>query len=246
MRYLILSDIHANWEALQAVLGRAAGQYDKIVCCGDLVGYGPDPNPVVDWVRSDVAFVIRGNHDKAAVGLENLEWFNPVARTAAIWTQNELTPENAVYVRQLAKGPLAVDSYHIVHGSPLDEDEYLIGGPEVAQVFEYLDRNLTFFGHTHVQGGFAVAGGWGYVLRGPSPEEESSGLDLNPEGVYLINPGAVGQPRDGDPRAAYVLYDPESRCVVYHREAYDIASVQAKIRAAGLPDFLAERLAVGQ
>jgi len=246
VRYLILSDIHANWEALEAVLARAAGEYDKIVCCGDLVGYGPDPNAIVDWVRSNVAFVIRGNHDKAAVGLENLEWFNPVARTAALWTQTELTPENSEYVRQLAKGPLAVDNYQIAHGSPLDEDEYLIGGAEVAQVFEYLDRNITFFGHTHVQGGFAVSRGRGRVLYGPSPDEESAGLDLDPDGAYLINPGAIGQPRDGDPRAAYLLYEPESHGVVYHRQEYDIATVQAKIRGAGLPDFLAARLEVGQ
>jgi diadenosine tetraphosphatase ApaH/serine/threonine PP2A family protein phosphatase len=246
VHYLILSDIHANWEALEAVLFRAAGQYDKIVCCGDLVGYGPDPNAIVDWVRSDVAVVIRGNHDKAAVGLENLEWFNPVARTAAVWTQGELTPENCEYVRQLAKGPLAVDNYQIAHGSPLDEDEYLIGGPEVSQAFAYLDRNLTFFGHTHVQGGFALARGRGRILRGPAPDEESAGLDLDPDGAYLINPGAIGQPRDLDPRAAYALYDSESGGVEYHREQYDIATVQAKIRRAGLPDFLAERLAVGQ
>ena len=246
MRYLILSDIHANWEALEAVLDRAAGQYEKIVCCGDLVGYGPDPNAIVDWVRSNVAVVIRGNHDKAAVGLENLEWFNPVARIAAVWTQGELTAENGEYVRQLAKGPLAVDSYQIAHGSPLDEDEYLVGGAEVAQAFAYLDRNVTFFGHTHVQGGFALMRGRGRMLHGPSPDEESAGLDLDPDGAYLINPGAVGQPRDLDPRAAYVLYDPENSGVEYHREEYDIARVQAKIRRAGLPDFLAERLAVGQ
>jgi predicted phosphodiesterase len=246
VRYLVLSDIHANWEALEAVLNRAAGRYDQVVCCGDLVGYGPDPNAVVDWVRSSVTFVIRGNHDKAAVGLEDLEWFNPVARTAAIWTQNELTPENGEYVRQLARGPLVVDNYQIAHGSPVDEDEYLIGGAEVAQVFDYLERDITFFGHTHVQGGFAVARGRGYTLRGAAPDEESAGLDLDPDGAYLINPGAVGQPRDGDPRAAYALYDPESRCVVYYREEYDIATVQAKIRGAGLPDFLAERLMVGQ
>jgi predicted phosphodiesterase len=246
LRYLILSDIHANWEALQAVLNHAAGAYDKVVCCGDLVGYGPDPNAIVEWVRSSVAFVIRGNHDKAAVGLEDLEWFNPVARAAAIWTQTELTPENGEYVKRLARGPMAVDNYLIAHGSPLDEDEYLIGGAEVAQVFEYLDRNLTFFGHTHVQGGFSVARGRGYILQGPAPGEESAGLDLEPDAAYLINPGAVGQPRDGDPRAAYAVYDPAGRSVVYYREEYDIASVQAKIRGAGLPDFLADRLTVGQ
>ena len=246
MRYLILSDIHGNWEALEAVLSRTAGQYDQLICCGDLVGYGPDPNRVVDWVRGNATHVIRGNHDKAAVGLESLEWFNPVARTAAVWTQSELTPENGEYVRHLAKGPLAVDSFQIAHGSPLDEDEYLFGAAEVSQTFAYIERDLTFFGHTHVQGGFVLTHGRLFLLRGATLEDEPLGLDLNPDDTYLINPGAVGQPRDGDPRAAYALYDPANHCVVYYREEYDIGSVQAKIRRAGLPDVLAERLAVGQ
>ena len=246
MRFLILSDIHANWEALEASLNCAAGQYDSIVCCGDLIGYGPDPNRVVDWVRGNVALVIRGNHDKATLGPEILEWFNPVARTAAIWTLKELTPENFEYVKLLPKGPLAVDSYQIVHGSPLDEDEYLIGAAEVGQAFQYLDRNLTFFGHTHVQGGFSMTRRRIRLVEGPGLDDEAAALDLMPDDLYLINPGAIGQPRDGDPRAAYILYDPEERCVVYHRAEYDIAGVQAKIRRAGLPDVLAARLAVGQ
>jgi predicted phosphodiesterase len=246
VRFLILSDIHANWEALEASLNSAAGQYDSIVCCGDLIGYGPDPNRVVDWVRGNVAFVIRGNHDKATLGPEILEWFNPVARSAAIWTLKELTPENLEYVKLLKKGPLAVDGYQIVHGSPLDEDEYLIGAAEVGQACQYLDRDLTFFGHTHVQGGFAMTRRRMRVIEGSRPDDEEAALDLSPDDVYLINPGAIGQPRDGDPRAAYVLYDPEERCVVYHRAEYDIAGVQAKIRRAGLPDVLAARLAIGQ
>jgi diadenosine tetraphosphatase ApaH/serine/threonine PP2A family protein phosphatase len=139
-----------------------------------------------------------------------------------------------------------VDGYQIVHGSPLDEDEYLIGAAEVGQAFQYLDRDLTFFGHTHVQGGFAMTRRRMRVIDGSRPDDEEAALDLSPDDVYLINPGAIGQPRDGDPRAAYVLYDPEERCVVYHRAEYDIAGVQAKIRRAGLPDVLAARLAIGQ
>jgi predicted phosphodiesterase len=246
VRFLILSDIHANWEALEAVLSGASGQYDRIVCCGDLIGYGPDPNRVVDWVRENVAAVIRGNHDKATLGAEILEWFNPVAKAAAIWSLDHLTAANLEYVRQLPKGPLAVDGYQIVHGSPLDEDEYLFGEQEVEQAFAYLDRDLTFFGHTHVQGGFTLTRRRVRMIAGPPWDDEAAALDLNPDDVYLINPGAVGQPRDGDPRAAYVLYDPEDRCVMYCRQEYDIATVQAKIRRAGLPDILAERLAVGQ
>jgi len=246
VRYLILSDIHANWEALEAVLCRAAKHYDQVVCCGDLIGYGPDPNRVIDWARNNVAFVVRGNHDKAATGLEDLEWFNPVARAAALWTAGELTPENHAYVRGLPKGPLPVGGFQIAHGSPLDEDEYLVREAEVAQAFAYLDRGLTFIGHTHVQGGFELTRGGIRVLHGPRFGGKSSALDLNPDNLYLINPGAVGQPRDGDPRAAYVLYDPAERAVVYHRVDYDLDRVQEKIRSAGLPDFLADRLALGQ
>jgi predicted phosphodiesterase len=246
VRCLILSDIHANWEALEAVLGRAAGLYDQVICCGDLVGYGPDPNRVIDWARSNVAFIVRGNHDKAAVGLEDLEWFNPVARAAALWTADELTAENREYVRQLPKGPLDVANFQIAHGSPLDEDEYLIGAAEVSQAFGYLDRNLTFFGHTHVQGGFELTRGGIRVLQGPRWGAKSSALDLDPDNLYLINPGAVGQPRDRDPRAAYVLYNPAERAVLYHRVEYNLESVQERIRRTGLPEFLADRLALGQ
>lgn len=246
MRDLILSDIHANWEALEAALNRASGSYDRIVCCGDLIGYGPDPNRVLDWARSNLAFVVRGNHDKAGTGLDTLEWFNPVARAAALWTIEQLTPANLEYARSLPRGPLAIDNYQIAHGSPLDEDEYLIGEMEAGQAFEYLERDITFFGHTHIQGGFALISRHVLELAGPLPADREVTLDLDPDGAYLINPGSIGQPRDGDPRAAWSLYDPESRCVSYHREPYDIGAVQAKIRRAGLPDMLADRLAVGR
>jgi len=243
---LILSDIHANWEALSAALGSASGHYDRIVCCGDLIGYGPDPNRVLDWVRSNVAIVIRGNHDKAAAGLENLEWFNPVARTAALWTLQQLTPENLEYTKRLPKGPVEVDGYLVAHGSPLDEDEYMTSTAEASQAFAYLDHDVVFFGHTHVQGGFAMSNRRVRALAGPALRADPAVLDLSQDESYLLNPGSIGQPRDGDPRAAFVLFDTSKRRVFYHREPYDIATVQAKIRRAGLPDILADRLAVGQ
>ena len=111
MRYLVVSDLHSNWEALEAVLADARDRYDSIVCCGDLVGYGPDPNPVVDWARAHLRAVIRGNHDRACTGLENLEWFNPVARVASVWTMSQLTPVNLDYLRNLPAGPVAVDNF---------------------------------------------------------------------------------------------------------------------------------------
>jgi predicted phosphodiesterase len=246
VRDLIVSDIHANWEALEAALDAAAGRYDRIVCCGDLIGYGPDPNRVVDWARASVQLIIRGNHDKVALAPETLEWFNPVARDAALWTIDQLTPENLDYIRGLPRGPLAVDAYQIAHGSPLDEDEYLTGLVEAGQAFEYAERDVTFFGHTHLQGGFVMSRRRVAQLTGPPRRHRELTMDLDPDTSYLINPGAVGQPRDGDPRAAYALYDPESHAVSYCREKYDVETVQEKMRRAGLADMLADRLAVGR
>ena len=246
MRYLILSDIHANWEGLEAVTAHAAGKYDQVLCCGDLIGYGADPNAVTEWVRDHVPAVVRGNHDKASVGLDDLEWFNPVARYAALWTQRQLTPENVEYVRGLPRGPLVIDGIQMVHGSPLDEDEYMLGPSDAAQVFEYLDTPLTSFGHTHLQGGFILNQDRIETIDRTPDGEERRTFDLHPDCTYLINPGSVGQPRDGDPRTAYVLYDSDERYVIFYRLPYDVEKAQEKIRRAGLPPLLADRLAVGR
>ncbi len=246
MRYLILSDLHANTEALEAVLDQAAGRYDQAICCGDLVGYGADPNPIVEWVRAHCSTTVRGNHDKACTGMDDLEWFNPVAKTAALWTQQNLTPENAEWTRNLPKGPLTVGGFQVVHGSPFDEDEYVLAAEEAGQAFGYLESRLAFFGHTHVQGGFI----WNHsrvetILR-TSPRTDRQIMEIDPECAYLVNPGSVGQPRDGDPRAAYCLYDSDASMVTYFRAPYNIESAQEKIRDAGLPPILADRLIVGR
>ena len=123
MRYLVLSDIHANWEALAATLADAEGRYDRVVCLGDMVGYGADPNMVTDWVRTRSAVTVRGNHDKACTGDPVIEWFNPAAQHSAVWTMETLTPENMDYLVKLPQGPVTVDLFQLVHGSPLDEDE---------------------------------------------------------------------------------------------------------------------------
>lgn len=247
MRYLVVSDIHANWEALEAVLNHAAGRFDEIICCGDLIGYGGDPNRVVDWARTEVSAIVRGNHDRACVGLEDLEWFNPVAKAAATWTHAELSPENTEYIRNLPKGPLAFDHYEIVHGSPLNEDEYMIGAADAEQVFSYLERPLAFFGHTHLQGGFFWRRYGVEAIGKPHPlTQKELLLDLDPDCAYLVNPGSVGQPRDGDVRTGYVLYNPADGYLMYHRLPYDIEKAQAKIRRAHLPDMLASRLSWGR
>jgi diadenosine tetraphosphatase ApaH/serine/threonine PP2A family protein phosphatase len=239
LRYLILSDIHSNLVALDAVVADAAGTYDEIINCGDLVGYGPKPNEIVAWCRLHTPQVVRGNHDKACVGLEDLEWFNPDARASAVWTNQQLTEENRTYLQELPKGPRDIGDFQIVHGSPVDEDEYLLNMAEVKFASSYVTTPLTFFGHTHVQGGFLIHRNGIRRMGGPV-------IELENDVLYLINPGSVGQPRDGDPRAAYASYDTEARTVVFGRVAYDVQATQLDILRAGLPEMLAYRLEVGR
>lgn len=239
MRYLILSDIHSNWEALTAVLAEAEGSYDAILNCGDLVGYGPDPVPVVEWTRDHKQSIVRGNHDKVCATLENLDWFNPVAAKSVEWTHNVLSPDALRYLGQLPAGPMVINGLQIVHGSPVDEDEYLIRLADIGSAAVWLDRAIAFFGHTHVQGC--------YVIKGRGVKRVAlTTVDLDPDAVYMINPGSVGQPRDRDPRAAWALFDSERRFIELRRTEYDVRLTQDKIAAAGLPASLAARLAVGR
>jgi len=245
MRYLILSDIHANWEALEAVLKDAEGAYDTIVCLGDIVGYGADPNPVADWVREHVATVIRGNHDKVCCGLEDPTLFNPIAEQAARWTFGALSPENRAFLRELARGPVEENGFLMVHGSVLDEDEYLLDPRDTVLQFVNARGKPVFFGHTHVQGGFLL---WkvGEESRSAAFQPDGTSLRLQPGRGQLVNPGSVGQPRDMNWLAAYALYDSDREVVEFRRCEYDLATAQKKIRDAGLPPALADRLAVGR
>jgi predicted phosphodiesterase len=245
VRYLILSDIHSNWEALSATLEDAAGDYGQALCCGDLVGYGADPNAVVDWVRENVKAVVRGNHDKVCAGLEDLSWFNPVARSAANWTGAALTPENLVYLRSLPRGPVTFDGVALLHGSPVDEDEYVVSTFAASQVAPYLELQVSFFGHTHLQGGFLCHRNGIRRLPRPGPNEKRCTVEIEHTTLHLLNPGSVGQPRDGDARAAYAIYDSDERTVEFRRTPYDVPRAQAKIREAGLPELLADRLEFG-
>lgn len=201
--------------------------------------YGAEPNQVVAWARNNVAVIIRGNHDKICVGEEPLDNYNPAARASAEWTRKALTPESRAYLESLPRGPLRVDDFEIVHGSPGDEDEYLFAPADAIYTLDYISAPVTFFGHTHVQGGFLLTRGGSKSIPAPGT------IELEPDHFYLLNPGAVGQPRDGDPCAAYALYWPERHLVEYRRVAYDVAGAAAKIRQAGLPDSLAARLFAG-
>ncbi len=244
MPFLIVSDIHANLEALEAVLEDARGRYGRILCLGDLVGYGADPNAIVEWTRENVAIAIRGNHDRASAaedssGFDTIESFNPSAQTSTYWTRDALLAENRAYLEALPRGPLFYKGVDLVHGSPADEDEYVITASDAAPLLDSLGAPLTFFGHTHKPGGFRMS------RRTTAPLSPERTLELEPDYFYLVNPGSVGQPRDGDPRAAYAVYSPEERTVEFRRVAYDVDRAAAKIRAAGLPDFLAARLHEG-
>jgi predicted phosphodiesterase len=248
MRYLLLSDIHSNLEALEAVLEEASGEYDSILCCGDLVGYGPDPGAVVDRIRDLKPRIVRGNHDKAVLNLSELAYFNPLARAAAFWTREQLSSEQKEYLRILPQGPLILPEATVVHGSLLDEDEYLFAPLEAGASLQLAWNAVTFMGHTHVQGGF-IRTGDGEILpiRHPFLQADKPGLlSLLPDSRYLINPGSVGQPRDRDPRAAFAIFEPLENCVKYLRVEYPVKTTQEKMRKAGLPDYLIERLSVGK
>jgi diadenosine tetraphosphatase ApaH/serine/threonine PP2A family protein phosphatase len=245
-RYLILSDIHANLAALDAVLADARGDWEHVLVLGDLVGYGADPNEVIDRVRAlQPAAVIRGNHDKTACGLEDGRNFNHVARFAAGWTFDALSDANRDYLRGLPAGPTVIDdTLEICHGSPFDEDHYIFDLNDARQALEAGTRPLCLFGHTHLPVVFEQEGTEvdGYVPDG----EAEVRLDLRPGVKYLVNPGSVGQPRDGDPRAAFAVYDAAARALALRRVAYAVHATQRRILSAGLPAALANRLAIGR
>ncbi len=250
MRYLILSDIHANWEALSAVLNHARRRkYEKILFLGDAVGYGASPNAVMDWLRSvgSVAISIRGNHDRVCSGLDSGEYFNAFALQAARWTADRLDDRNRKMLQELSEGPEAVEEQlAMCHGTPQDEDAYIFSGSEALQAFESTPEQAIFFGHTHVPSVFIL----GPPGSQPGMEVHLLGgdrqrLNLDHHRRYLINPGSVGQPRDRDPRAGYGIFDSQTRRFYHYRVAYPVAEARRRIVRAGLPPMLGDRLLHG-
>jgi len=247
MRFLVLSDIHANMTALEASLAAVEGRWDKVLCLGDVVGYGPDPNEVVDKLRALDATTIRGNHDKAGSGIENAEDFNPIARAAAVWTLEHLRPENLEYLKNLPTGPVQVDGIAMVHGAVRDEDEYVFAPAQALDGLLESPSEVTFFGHTHLQGGFAMHDNRVEALHfRPEAGKNFATLKINPVAQYLLNPGSVGQPRDGDPRAGFAIADVANQEVEFWRVQYQVEAVQKRMAAAGLPEPLILRLAFGR
>lgn len=248
MRYLILTDIHANLEALEAALEMARGKYDQAVCLGDVVGYGPDPNAVINLLQQTVSVVIRGNHDKACSGTTDVEDFSPFAKFAVLWTRQQLTPEHIAFLRQLQPGPLTMPGFKMVHGSAEDEDRYLLDAAEVIPALRNQTVQLVLFGHTHHQGGFSLD--HTDVFKVINVRSRRKGrvmsVDLKDRTRYLINPGSIGQPRDGDWRAAFAILGESKRQIEFYRAPYNVGITQRKMASAGLPDFLIQRLSVGR
>jgi predicted phosphodiesterase len=245
MRYLLLSDIHSNDEALAAVLARARRRrFDRVVILGDFVGYGAEPNAVLDRlrrIRKEKIF-IRGNHDKVVCGLDDGELLNPVALQAARWTEKVLTPRNRKFLEALPLGPLAVDgAFEICHGSPRDEDAYIFSDQDAFVNFHGFDSRVCFFGHSHIPSIFTLElhGIRVEVVYGEHLRRLEDGRR------YLINPGSVGQPRDRNPAASYAIYDAVKRSVFFERVGYDVERTREKIHRAGLPGMLGDRLLVG-
>jgi diadenosine tetraphosphatase ApaH/serine/threonine PP2A family protein phosphatase len=247
MRYLVLSDIHGNLEALDACLADARMRgYDEVLVLGDLVGYGADPNTVIARILGLAPrAIIRGNHDKVASGIEQPEGFNAVAKAAVQWTLGTLTPENRAWLAALPRGPVVIDDLiEICHGTPFDEDAYVFDESDALRAINASSRPLCLYGHTHNP---AI-----YVLEGqtidhvPAGEGRVSRVTIKKNAKYLVNAGAVGQPRDGNPRAAYAVADTDARAVDLVRVEYDIKAAQGKVIGAGLPELLARRLTAGR
>lgn len=228
--------MHSNLEALEAVL-QAMPRVDRILVLGDIVGYGPDPNAVIERLQSVGARAVMGNHDQAMLDPSLLDWFNPHAAAAARWTREVLTPQSRRFLASLPSYR-RIGRHRCVHGSPRKPYiwEYILDELQALEILMQLGRRLCFFGHTHLPRIFTEAG--------EQVPDSSGWIPLPPSA--LVNPGSVGQPRDGNPDAAFALVDLEAPAVRFCRVAYDVATTQAKILRAGLPQIEAARLAVGR
>ena len=246
MRYLILTDIHANLEGLTTCLidARERG-YDETLVLGDIVGYGPDPNAVIDVIRDlKPKAIVRGNHDKVALGMNQAEGFHAAARAAAHWMLESLTEANREWLVGLPMGPTIIDGeIEICHGAPFDEDAYIFDELDARHAFEAATAPVCFYGHTHFAVVFRMVKD---LLEIVSPPDGETALTIEPQSRYLVNPGSVGQPRDGDPRAAYAIYDTETKRLDLIRLPYPLEITQEKMLKVGLPDPLARRLALGR
>jgi diadenosine tetraphosphatase ApaH/serine/threonine PP2A family protein phosphatase len=245
MRYLVLADIHGNLEALEAVLSDA-GDFDAVLCLGDLVGYGPNPNECVEVVRQLPQLTsLAGNHDWAALGKIDASSFNSFARKAVEWTDERLDPEIRAYLDSL-EPKLECEEFALAHGSPRDPIwEYLEVESQGPENFREFHADFCLVGHTHVPRIFVeTPNGNGGTIQVTMPEADHC-LQIGRGKRHIINPGGIGQPRNGDPRAAYGVLDTEEATFMFRRVPYDVGTTQQKIHDAGLPAALASRLRLG-
>ena len=240
-RFAIVSDIHGNLEALEAVLARVRPE-DALLCLGDTVGYGPNPNECLALIRGRAQQVVLGNHDVGAIDSHGLAYFNPAARAAIDWTQRVLAPENVAWL-DAQSYEVRTPEYLLVHGAPVEYFTYILDKTTAAKAFAATDAPLIFVGHTHVAEFYAL-GSDGTMEHAHC--QHGGSLSLEPGTRYLVNVGSVGQPRDLNPDASFVVYEPQARRVTWERVSYEIALTQAKIEAAHLPETLARRLSVGR
>ena len=242
MRVLVMSDIHANYNALEAVL-KDAGEVDETWCLGDLVGYGPDPNAVVEEVREIKNLTcLMGNHDVAIIGRMSLDTFNGDAKRSLLYHEKVLSASNMEFIKSLPTKIKVRGEATMAHGSPRDPLwEYILNSMTASLNFDHFDTPWCFVGHTHIQSSFTQNDETGRVLV----EQNKPDIVLNLHPKQILNPGSVGQPRDRDPRAAYAIYDTGTHTWTPKRVMYNIAEVQTRIRSAGLPEKHAARIAEG-
>ena len=251
MRILLLSDIHSNLEALQACLA-VAPSTDLIVNLGDIVGYSASPNEVTTRVRELGGTFVRGNHDKVVTGIDTVESFNPIAGLAALWNRDQLNSDHLDWLRALPQGPVVLPELpgvQFVHGAPDDEDRYVVRIEDALETLATSQGSVVFFGHTHIQGLFSLRSGIAENVHPEYPsiaKQETWDFQLETGATYMINPGSIGQPRDGDWRAGFAVFDTEKQAVTFYRVPYDLRSAQERIFAASLPPRLATRLAAGR
>jgi predicted phosphodiesterase len=245
VRTLIVSDLHSNLEATRACLEGARNLgYQRMAVLGDLVGYGGSPEEVVSEIRAESpAVMIRGNHDRVVAGIEQGEDFNLIALQAALVNRSLLSKSSREFLKGLPCGPQPLGKRILLaHGTPLDEDEYLVDSPGAARVFQHVDFTVCFFGHTHIPCVFHLTA---RCVERILPAPDGTRVHLETGSRFLVNPGSVGQPRDEDPRAAFLILDEEKQEITFHRVNYSIQDAQRRILEAGLPPLLAQRLQRG-
>lgn len=245
MKSLLISDLHSNEPALRAVMRRMRRKgFDRLICPGDFVGYGAQPNQVLDTMRlfRGRKLYVRGNHDRVAAGHEEGLMFNDAARYAALWTRDHLSGANRRFLETIPHGPVRLNGTAVCHGSPFDEDEYVFTLRHAQQVLLHTNAEIVVYGHTHLPVLYWIDE---QGAMGGGPPEDEKVVSLQAGRRYLINPGSVGQPRDRNPSASCALLDDTRRTVQFFRVTYDVGAAQAAIMKAGLPRILADRLAVG-